>query len=102
MMNVYAIGRNIGVDAAALSAVLVVMVLTCVVSICWRGAWWQSFAAAIIGTLLIAPHTYLYDSTLVILPALLIAFQASSLPARGVAAAFCTPKIGRASCRERV
>ena len=91
MMNVYAIGRNIGVDAAALSAVLVVMVLTCVVSICWRGAWWQSFAAAIIGTLLIAPHTYLYDSTLVILPALLIAFQASSLPARAVAAAFCTP-----------
>ncbi len=91
MMNVYAIARNLQIDSAAFNAVLVLIVIGCVLAICWRGSWWQAFSAAIIGTLLIAPHTYLYDSTLVVLPALLIVFQAEGLFARAVATAFCTP-----------
>ena len=79
MMNVYAIARNLKIDSAAFNTALVLIVLGCVLAICWRGSWWQGFSAAIIGTLLIAPHTYLYDSTLVILPALLIVFQAQKV-----------------------
>jgi hypothetical protein len=91
MMNVYAIARNLKIDSTVLNVALVLIVLTCVIAICWRGEWWQAFSAAIVGTLLISPHTYLYDSTLVILPALLLTFKGSMVFARAAAVAFCTP-----------
>jgi hypothetical protein len=95
MMNVYAIGINLGLDPGVpgkvFSAMLILLVIACVAVTCWRGQWWQGFGASLIGTLLIAPHTYLYDSTLVLLPAVLIVFLASAPLARAAATAFCTP-----------
>jgi hypothetical protein len=91
MMNVYGIGHTLGIQSSLLNITLAAAVLACFVIICRRGAGWHAFAAGIAGTLLIAPHTYLYDSTLALLPALLIVFQASGIFARAAAAAYCTP-----------
>jgi hypothetical protein len=91
MMNVYAIALNFGIDNRVVSGALVVVVLAAVAAICWRGEWWQGLSAALIGTFLIAPHAYLYDSTLLMLPALLVMFQARNLFVRCVAAAVLTP-----------
>ena len=91
MMNVYAIALNLGLDNRILNIALALFVVACVCVVCRQGAWWQSLSAAMIGTFLIAPHAYLYDSTLLVLPAMLIVFQARSIFVRCTAAAILTP-----------
>jgi hypothetical protein len=58
-----------------------------------QGEWWQALAAAQAGSILLAPHTFLYDSTLLVLPALLVCFFSVHMWPRIAAMVCLTPVI---------
>jgi hypothetical protein len=90
MINVHGLMVGLGVDNAVLRWVLVGLVAAAVLGIARRREWWQGLVAAQVGSALVAPHVFMYDSTIVVLPALLMFFQEGKLT-RAAAAVFFTP-----------
>jgi hypothetical protein len=82
---------NLGLESPIVRVVLVLAVIACVASIAARSSWWKGLAAAQAGTMLLAPHVFMYDSTLLILPALLMFFGESGLTSRIAATIFFAP-----------
>lgn len=91
MLNIHGMMVNLGLESPAIRLLLVVAVIVCVVVIARHGDWWLGLAAAQVGTILIAPHVFMYDSCLIVLPALLIFFRQSSPTARIAATVFFVP-----------
>lgn len=93
MINFTGLLANLGIDSnlprLALSAVAIAIFLA--VCMLDRNHWWRGLAIAQLATVLIAPHVYLYDSTMLLLPALLVFFNAPSLAARAVAVVCFAP-----------
>jgi hypothetical protein len=91
MINIHGMMVNLGLDSSALRVALVVAVVACVILVSLRGEWWRGLAAAQLGSILVAPHVFMYDSTILILPALLMFFRESALPGRIAATLFFIP-----------
>ena len=78
MLNVRAVLLNFGSTAKWAVALLAFLAIVLVVAGCRRALLWQWFAATTAGSLLISPHVYKYDATLLLLPILLAIFQSKS------------------------
>lgn len=78
MLNVRAVLLNFGFDATWAVALLALLAIILVVAALRGALLWQWFAAATAGSLLISPHVYKYDATLLLLPILLAIFQSKS------------------------
>ncbi len=73
MGNLRALGLHFGPAAAYLAGGLV---LACLGLILWRGSWNQKMSAAVLAGLLLSPHTYPYDFSLLAVVAVLAAHAA--------------------------
>jgi glycosyl transferase family 87 len=91
MLNVHGMMVNLGLESPIIRVALVLTVIACVAAIAARSSWWKGLAAAQAGTMLLAPHVFMYDSTLLILPALLMFFGESGLTSRIAATIFFVP-----------
>jgi hypothetical protein len=91
MLNVHGMMVNLGLESPAIRFALVAAVVVCAIVIARRSEWWEALVAAQIGTILIAPHVFMYDSCLVVLPALLVYFKQSGIAARVAATVFFVP-----------
>ncbi len=91
MVNLQGLLVNLGLDYSALRWALIALVAVGVARIAMRGSWWQAMAAALAGSALVAPHVFMYDTTLLVLPALLMFFQGATRRARIAATVFFTP-----------
>ncbi|HLJ16162.1 MAG TPA: glycosyltransferase family 87 protein [Bryobacteraceae bacterium] len=91
MLNVRALPQNLGSDSWWIVAPLGILVLGLALAACWRAPLWRWFSAAAIGSLLVSPHVYKYDATMLLLPILLAIFWSASRFTRIVAATAVTP-----------
>ena len=91
MINLHAIGENLNTDSLVLSGVLVVLTLGATAIAVWRAPYWRSLAAAVAGSLLIAPHVFRYDASLLLLPLWLVMFVSKSTFSRFAALALVVP-----------
>jgi hypothetical protein len=93
--------KNIDIDALLLNARLssrpLLIILTALVAglVLWcsrrTGPLWMTFTLATAGSLLIGPHVYTYDGTMLLLPAWCVIFLSHFRIARLTAATICTP-----------
>ena len=91
MINIYAIGENLTIDSPVLSGVLVVLTLGVTGIAVWKAPYWRSLAAAVAGSLLIAPHVFRYDASFLLLPLWLVMFVSKSSFSRFAALALVVP-----------
>jgi hypothetical protein len=89
------------IDAILLDAGLssgpwrIILTALVIVLVCWHsrriGPLWMTFTVAIAGSLLIGPHVYYYDGTMLLLPLWCVIVLSHFPIARIVAATICTP-----------
>ena len=91
MINIYAISKNLDIDSPVLSGVLVVLTLGVTGIAVWKAPYWRSLAAAVAGSLLIAPHVFRYDASFLLLPLWLVMFVSKSSFSRFAALALVVP-----------
>ena len=91
MINLYAVGENLNIESLVFSGVLVVLTLGVTAIAVWRAPYWRSLAAAVAGSLLIAPHVFRYDASLLLLPLWLVMFVSKSTFSRFAALALVVP-----------
>ncbi|HLJ16164.1 MAG TPA: glycosyltransferase family 87 protein [Bryobacteraceae bacterium] len=91
MLDVQALALNAGLNSGWWAAPLILMVVALVLTACWRAPLWCWFSAAATGSLLISPHVYKYDATLLLLPVLLAIFYSGSKFTRIAAATAVIP-----------
>lgn len=93
MINVQAIAINIGAPAVpffAMAATIVVILLMVAIH---DAPLWRWFSSALIAGMVVAPHTYGYDATALLLVLWLVLFEAREPRTRIVAAVFATPLV---------
>jgi hypothetical protein len=83
MINVHGLMVGLGLGNPVIRWILVAAVVGGVVAIARRDEWWQGLVAAQVGSALVAPHVFMYDSTIVALPALLVFFQEAGVRESG-------------------
>ena len=91
MINLYAIGENLNIDSPVLPGVLAVLTLALTGIAVWKAPYWRSLAAAVAGSLLIAPHVFRYDASFLLLPLWLVMFVSKSSFSRFAALALVVP-----------
>ena len=91
MINLYAIGENLNIDSPLLSGALAVLTLALTGIAVWKALYWRSLAAAVAGSLLIAPHVFRYDASFLLLPLWLVMFVSKSSFSRFAAFALLVP-----------
>ena len=77
MLNIYAIPANFFIDSTPLDIALAMLILSLTILAAYRAPLWRWFSAAAAGSLLIAPHCYLYDATFLLLPLWLVIFHST-------------------------
>ncbi len=77
MLNIYSIPSNIHIESRAVNALLALLIVGLTVAAAYRAPMWRWFSAAAAGSLLIVPHCYLYDGTLLLLPLWLAMFHSN-------------------------
>jgi hypothetical protein len=91
MINVHGLAINFGMDNLAVRGLLVGLVILLVAVACWRAPLWQWIAAASAGSLLVPPHVYGYDASLLLLSIWLAIFMSPGKWTRLAALLVCTP-----------
>ena len=91
MINLYAIGENLNIDSPVLSGALAVLTLALTGIAVWKAPYWRSLAAAVAGSLLVAPHVFRYDASFLLLPLWLVMFVSKSSFSRFAALALVVP-----------
>ena len=91
MSNIHAIAANLGIESRGVSIVLAAMVVAIALIAAWEAPLWRWFAAAIAGSLLMVPHVYGYDASILLLPALLAIFGPQTKMMRIAAIAVVLP-----------
>ena len=91
MINVYAIGANFGLDHIVVKAAAATLVVGLALLAIWRAPLWRWLGAALAGSILVAPHVYAYDASILLLPLLLVLFQSTHRVSRFAAATFLVP-----------
>ena len=93
MINVHGIPQNFGIDHPAASAVSVALVLGLVV-VGVRGApLWRWLSVALVGSVLVPPHVYGYDASILLLPVWLALFSSKKPWTRLMALALGAPLV---------
>ena len=93
MINVHSIPNNFGIDQPAVSALSVALVIGLVV-VGVRGApLWRWLSVALVGSLLVPPHVYGYDASMLLLPVWLALFSSKKLWTRLMALALGAPPV---------
>jgi len=91
-LDINAILLNTGMSSRPLLIILTALVVGLLLWSCRRtGPLWMTFTLATAGSLLISPHVYGYDATMLLLPAWCIIFLSNFRIAKLAAATICTP-----------
>ncbi|HLJ16161.1 MAG TPA: glycosyltransferase family 87 protein [Bryobacteraceae bacterium] len=91
MISIRSLALNAGWDSPLLNALLIGVVVLLLLVAAWRAPLWRWFAAACTGTLLVAPHVYGYDTSILLLPLLLAIFCSTNRFTRIAAATVAIP-----------
>jgi alpha-1,2-mannosyltransferase len=91
MINVHGLAINLEMDNLAVRGLLVGVVILLVAAACRRAPLWQWMAAASAGSLLVPPHVYGYDASLLLLSIWLAIFMSPAKWTRLAATLVCTP-----------
>lgn len=84
LANLEGLAASLGVPLAALYATLGMAIVAVLVTGLRRGPWWRQFCLALGGCLILTPHVYLYDLT-ILLPALLLSMrEGAAAPVRAL------------------
>ena len=93
MINVHSIPQNFGLDQPLVSGISVALVIGLVV-VGVRGApLWRWLSVALVGSLLVPPHVYGYDASILLLPMWLAMFSSKKLWTRLMALALGAPPV---------
>jgi hypothetical protein len=91
MPNLNGLLMNFNLASTPAVVALSVVTAACAAVAAWRAPWWRGLAAGIAGSMLIAPHVFGYDLTVLLL-GLLLTIKSSKLKlTRAVAFWLCTP-----------
>jgi hypothetical protein len=91
MINVHGLALNFGTDNIVIRGLLVLVVILLVAAASWRAPLWRWIAAASAGSLLVPPHVYGYDASLLLLSLWLAIFVCTDKSTRLAATLLCTP-----------
>ncbi len=91
MVNVWSLALSAGRAGTVLGPVLAVLAFLLFLKAIWKAPLWRLFAATATACLLIAPHVYGYDASLLLLGIWLVIYCSSRLPARLAATVLATP-----------
>jgi hypothetical protein len=91
MINLQGLLINLNAENTLVWGCLAILVVAAVVWVGRLGDWWQALAAAQIGSILVSPHVFMYDGTMLLLPSLLLYFRTTSRAVRIAAVAFLMP-----------
>jgi hypothetical protein len=91
--NLIGVLLNLGLDPTALYGVLAVLTVCVAVAGVIRAPLWKLFAIATSGSMLVVPHTYGYDATMLLLPIWCGMFVSSRWLTRVVSATLCLPVV---------
>ena len=91
MVNVHAIRANLLPESTVLSGILVAVVIGLVLAGVWRAPLWRWVAASLTGCILVAPHAYAYDASILLLAVWLVLFVSKDRYSRLAAATLAIP-----------
>jgi hypothetical protein len=83
--------ENLGIQSTAGAAAIIAAILLIFAFAVYKAPLWKMFAVTAAASLLVAPHVYGYDATLLLLPFLLTIFYAQLTGAKIAATLLCTP-----------
>lgn len=93
MPDINGLLRNFGVASTLAVIVLSGVMVACALAAGWRAPWWRGLAAAIAGSILIVPHVFGYDLTVLLLGLMLAIRYSKSKFTRGMAVWLCAPLV---------
>ena len=82
---------NLGIESPAWTVVIIAAIFLLFVFAVYKAPLWKMFAVTAVASLLVAPHVYGYDATLLLLPLLLTIFYSQLASAKIAATLLCTP-----------
>jgi len=91
MISHEGLAANLGVDGGWVAAVVVLVVVGTILARIRNAPLWQTFALTSFGSLVIVPHVYVYDATLLMLPIWLLVFESGMPMMRLAARIYSTP-----------
>ena len=91
MVNVHAITANLLHESTVLSGILVAVVVGLVLVSVWRAPLWRWLAASLTGGILVPPHAYPYDASILLLAVWLVLFLSEDRYSRLAAATLAVP-----------
>ena len=91
MISFQGMTENLGIQSTAGTAAILGAIFLLFLFAVFHAPLWKMFAATAAASLLVAPHVYGYDATLLLLPFLLTIFYAQLPGAKIAATLLCTP-----------
>jgi hypothetical protein len=91
MISFQGLTENLSIDSPIATAAILVAIFLIFAFAVYKAPLWKMFAVTAVASLLVAPHVYGYDATLLLLPFLLTIFHAQLPGAKIAATLLCTP-----------
>ncbi len=91
MISQQGFAENLNLHAPWVIPVIAVIAIAAFCIAIWKAPTWRVFAATAVASLIIVPHVYGYDATLLLLPIWLVIFKSTFFPARFTATMLATP-----------
>jgi Glycosyltransferase family 87 len=82
---------NLGIESPAWTIAIIAAIFLLFTFAVYKAPLWKMFAVTAVASLLVAPHVYGYDATLLLLPLLLTIFYSQLAGAKIAATLLCTP-----------
>jgi hypothetical protein len=83
--------ENLGIQSPVVIGAIIGAIFLIFVFAVYKAALWKMFAVTAVASILVAPHVYGYDATLLLLPFLLTIFNSQLAGAKIAATLLCTP-----------
>jgi hypothetical protein len=83
--------ENLGIQSPVVIGAIIGAILLIFVFAVYKAPLWKMFAVTAVASILVAPHVYGYDATLLLLPFLLTIFNSQLAGAKIAATLLCTP-----------
>lgn len=91
MISFQGLAENLSIDSAVAIGAIILAIFLIFAFAVYKAPLWKMFAVTAVASLLVAPHVYGYDATLLLLPFLLTIFHSQLPGARIAATLLCTP-----------